>query len=709
MSDARSMGEEDDVILARRIHAERIRALAANLPFSTLTGAAVAALAAAGSRSALGEWVWQWLGVYVIAMLLRLAVIAAYRRSPHQERDARRWGYVLAGSVGLTGLMWCLFGIFSFRPDNAVHSLFVVIILTGLTAAAIASLSPSNTAMVAFAVPTMAGLTIPYVLSAEPTNVVLGLMGLVFLSVALLSSWNAERLLGQSIRLRFDNQRLIEQLTAANHQAEAGSRAKSDFLAMMSHEIRTPMNGVAAMTELLLQTRLDNEQRSMASIINRSADGLLTVINDVLDFSKIEAGRLLLEKLDFSLTEIVEDVAQVVAPRAGEKDLEVITDIAPDVPNRILGDPARLRQILLNLLGNAVKFTDTGHICVAVERSDKLLRFTVADTGPGIPVEIQSRLFSPFIQANAAVARRHGGTGLGLSICKRVVELMGGRIWLESTPAKGSRFIFELPAMDLESSPAPLPLTGIKAAILARRPLRDSLQHLLLRQGARVTDQVDQADIVIDDTGTIADHPGAIALIAFDRQPPEHDPGRAIRKPVRTRDLVLAAQQRLGRAPQITPTAQTQSFLPPDRSAAEAARSVILVAEDNLTNRVVISKLLDRLGMVYDVSNDGTEALERFRACPFYGLILTDFHMPRMDGVALAEAIRALPDLDTPILALTADALPETAERCRLAGMQGHMTKPLRLPILQEALIRWLPQAIALRREAALRADDRLA
>jgi CheY-like chemotaxis protein len=335
---------------------------------------------------------------------------------------------------------------------------------------------------------------------------------------------------------------------------------------------------------------------------------------------------------------------------------------------------------------------------IAVSRDEQGLRFTVADTGPGIDEETQARLFSPFIQASAATARRHGGTGLGLSICKRVVELMGGQIWIESREGEGSRFIFQLPIKVTAPAPAMRPLSGITVMVQAPQPLKQSLEHLLLGQDASLAETADQAMILLHD-GPVLAHPAAIALIPFDRHPPEQPPGAAVRKPVRARDLVMAIERRLGRVVARPTVATDHSFRAPERKTAEQARSVILVAEDNVTNRVVISKLLDRLGMVYDVAEDGEAALQLFQAHSFYGLVLTDFHMPRMDGVALAQAIRALPDSETPILALTADALPETAQRCLAAGMQGQMTKPLRLPVLHEALLRWLPRAAALRHD----------
>ncbi len=684
-----------------RVHAEKVQVLARNLPFTAVTGVAIALLAAAGSQGVIGLAAWQWAAAFILVALLRLAMLPVYWRSAADPDKSRLWGYILTFNTLLSGLMWAVFGVIAYVPGNYSHGLFVAIIQTGLTAASLASLSAYTPALLSFAVPTMGGFIVAYASSGERPMQILALMAGVFLVVMALSSRAAERVLSQSIRLRFDNQRLIDELKTAKVEAEAANVAKSDFLAMMSHELRTPMNSVVAMAELVDQTALDGEQRGMVSIIRHSAESMLSIIGDILDLSRIEAGRLSLDEVPFDLATVVEDVAQIVAPAAGEKNLEVVVDIDPAIPERLWGDPARLRQILLNLAGNAVKFTDHGHILLAAEGSGDGLHLLVADTGPGITAEAQTRLFNPFTQADNAVARRYGGTGLGLSICKRLVELMGGHIAVDSAPGQGSRFYFTVPMRPAETAvtPPPMPrLDGCRLAVLVQAPLQAALERLLLARGAILADHPGQADFVLyEGDAPPAGRPG-VRLVPFHHL--DMAAGHTmLRKPVRANELLAIIAAGTGRAspPPASAGTSPQAFRAPDRRRAEAERSVILVAEDNLINRIVLSKMLDRLGMVYDLAEDGRAALGYFRRHDCYGLVLTDFHMPEMDGVNLARAIRAGGAKDVPIIALTADALPQTGKLCAEAGMQGQLIKPLRQQALEEILARWLPRALALR------------
>ncbi len=497
----------------------------------------------------------------------------------------------------------------------------------------------------------------------------------------------------------------LEDLRRAKSEAEAASRAKSDFLAVMSHEIRTPMNGVAAMAELLAQTRTDSEQGSMVSILRQSAESMLTIIDDILDFSKIEAGRLVVEQVAFDPVRVVEDVAQMVAARAAEKGIEVVVDAAA-LPARMQGDPARLRQVLLNLAGNAVKFTERGHVLLRAWAGDGVLNFAVTDTGIGIAPDQHAHLFQPFTQADGSVARRYGGTGLGLSICKRLLDLMGGRIWLSSAPGRGSTFCFTLPApAEPDTPPRPRPLDGLRVAVRLPDTLGPALERLLTAHGATVA--AGNADVVVAEQGAAANAP-LVALVPFDHLEMPTADGPLLRKPVRADDLVRAVAAAAGRQQTGTGTARPgeTAYAAPPGETADAEGTRLLVAEDSPVNRMVISKMLDRLGMVYDLARDGDEALALFRQRR-YGLVLTDLHMPGMDGITLARAIRAdeqagaLPVPALPILALTADVLAQTTQACAEAGMQGCLTKPVPLAQLDEILIRHLPRAAELRRAQA--------
>ena len=715
-----------------------------------------------------------WMGVMVSLCIVRYLTLKEFRREDVNSFDEKKWRTVFLAFATATAAAWGAAGFFLFPDSSHQHQAFVGFVLAGMAAGASSSMAADDKIYRVYLLLAVAPYLVQLLAEGSPVNVAMAAMGCAFLAAMGISSLKTARVTHDALRLRFENQDLLTELSQqsetlrltnvsltdennerqksevalreALEEVKISARAKSQFLANMSHEIRTPMNGVFGMTDLLMRTQLDDRQKKLLGTINESAKSLLTIINDILDLSRIESGKLELDIHEFSTRDIIERATELLASQSHKKGLELSVFVDKDVPFSTKGDSGRIKQVLLNILGNALKFTQFGEIAVRVTRAggsdtSSRIRFEVRDTGIGIDAAVLDKLFDPFTQAETSISRRFGGTGLGLSISRHLVELMGGKIELKSTLGKGTQIAFEL---DLEHGLITQSAADNDPGVLegARILVVDDLEtnceiiaNYLSTYGSNVSVALSAAQAwpILEEALAIGKpfHAAVIDMVMpdengleFSARIKDHEKLSRLKvimatslnwqgdlasirnagietlltKPIRRHDLISAASRAISgnrhpgwrsKRPQNV-AAETDS----DKIKAIATFNArVLLVEDNPVNIEVAVELLTSMGCMVQTARNGLEALAQFKYETF-DIVLMDCQMPIMDGLSATRRIREFELVQTkvriPIVALTANAYAEDRARCIDAGMDDYLSKPYAEEQLSDTLKKWL-------------------